>query len=71
MNPYRSVSDHLSSLVDRTDESEFGGVAGLTQPYPHEPSASESLRALYQSDTTDPTAEVHAGQQAPSPHGSH
>lgn len=54
MNPYRSADDHLSSLMDRMDESEFGGVAGLAQPYPHEPTASETLRALYQSDTTGP-----------------
>ncbi|MBM0259756.1 hypothetical protein [Micromonospora sp. 4G55] len=68
MNPYRSATDHLSSLVDRTDESEFGGVDGLTQPHPHEPTASETLRAIYQTDPTDHTAHVDTDQQAPSPH---
>ncbi|MEU2661203.1 hypothetical protein [Micromonospora sp. NPDC007220] len=71
MNPYQSATDHLNSLVDRTGESEFGGVAGLTQPYPHEPTASERLRAIYQTDTTDHTAHVDTDQQTPSPHGSY
>ncbi|WP_431905579.1 hypothetical protein [Micromonospora carbonacea] len=71
MNPYRAVTGHLSSLVDRTDESEFGGVGGLTQPYPHEPSASEKLHAIYQTDPTDPSAYVDTDQQAPSVHGSY
>ncbi|WP_328651320.1 hypothetical protein OG598_24970 [Micromonospora sp. NBC_00330] len=71
MNLYQSASDHLSSLVDRTDESEFGGVAGLMQPYPHEPTASETLRAIYQTETTDHTAHVDTDRQAPSSHGSY
>jgi hypothetical protein len=71
VNPYQSAIDHLNSLVDRTGESEFGGVGGLTQPYPHEPTASEQLRAIYQTNPADPTAYVDTDQQVSSPHGSY
>ncbi len=33
--------------------SEFGGVAGLIQPEPHVPSASERLHMIYAIDPTD------------------
>ncbi|MEH1098212.1 hypothetical protein [Micromonospora sp. CPCC 205561] len=71
MNPYQSATNHLNSLVDRTGGSEFGGVDGDPQPYPHEPTASERLRAIYQTDPIDHLAHVDTDQQAPSPHGSY
>lgn len=48
--------------------SEFGGVDMDPQPLPHDLTASETLRAMYQADDT---TDVQTGLQAPSPHGSY
>jgi hypothetical protein len=38
---------------DPNGGSEYGGVPGLVQPPPHEPTASEKLSALYAIEPTD------------------
>jgi hypothetical protein len=45
-----------SPLVSEEDPqygSEFGGVGGMIQPPPHEPTPSERLHQLYQVDPQD------------------
>jgi hypothetical protein len=68
VNPYQQAQDHLFDLTaDRRDGgSEFGGVGGDPQPYPHEPSPSETLHAMYGSD--NPGALIHTDEAAPSVH---
>jgi hypothetical protein len=46
-------SRDLVSTEDPATGSEFGGVAGLIQPPPHVPSASERLRMIYAIDPLD------------------
>jgi hypothetical protein len=46
-------SRDLVSTEDPDTGSEFGGVAGLIQPAPHVPTASERLRMVYAIDPTD------------------
>ncbi|GLI00680.1 hypothetical protein [Phytohabitans aurantiacus] len=51
----------------REGGSEFGGVPGEPQPYPHDLTGIEQLHTIYRSDTTDPDAiEIDTEQQAPS-----
>lgn len=51
------TSRSLVSEQDYKDGSEFGGVAGLIQPLPHTPNASERLSMIYAIDPTDSGAE--------------
>lgn len=46
-------SRDLVSTEDYRTGSEFGGVAGLIQPAPHVPNASERLHMLYAIDPMD------------------
>lgn len=57
--PVTSV-DKLANPISYDDPtaSEFGGVAGLVQPSPHTPTASERLSAIYAIDPTDDGTEV-------------
>lgn len=48
------TSRELVSEEDYRNGSEFGGVAGIIQPAPHVPDASERLRMIYAIDPTDP-----------------
>ncbi len=70
MNPHQQLNDYLLHLTEdkREGGSEFGGVGGDPQPYPHVPSLSETLHAMYGSDTTDPGALIHTDEAAPSLH---
>jgi hypothetical protein len=47
------MTDPLVSEHDPETGSEFGGVPGMIQPPPHEPTPSERLRQLYQISTQD------------------
>lgn len=38
--------------------SEFGGRPGLIQPSPHEPTQSETLMQIYQTEPVAPPAEI-------------
>jgi hypothetical protein len=51
-------SRSLISEEDYRDGSEFGGVAGVIQPAPHVPTASERLHMIYAIDPTDDGTEV-------------
>lgn len=51
------TSRSLLSDLGYADGSEFGGVAGLIQPAPHTPTASERLSMIYAIDPTDGGAE--------------
>ena len=57
---YQSAEDiRLERTRDlREGGSEFGGVGGTPQPYPHEMTASEKLHALYAMDTQDTTTQL-------------
>lgn len=48
--------DSLTNPLQYNDPSatEFGGVAGLTQPPPHVPTAYERLRQIHMIDPDDP-----------------
>lgn len=46
-------SRDLVSTEDYWTGSEFGGVAGLIQPAPHNPTASERLSQIYAIDPMD------------------
>lgn len=46
-------SRELVSQEDPNTGSEFGGVDGLIQPYPHVPTAGERLRMIYAIDPMD------------------
>jgi hypothetical protein len=46
-------SRDLVSTEDPNDGSEYGGVAGIVQPPPHVPSASERLSMIYAIDPDD------------------
>lgn len=46
-------SRNLVSDVDYRTGTEFGGVAGMIQPPPHVPTASERLRMTYAIDPMD------------------
>lgn len=50
--------DFLANDNDYRTGSEFGGVAGLVQPGPHTPTASERLSAIYAIDPTDAGGEA-------------
>lgn len=50
--------DILANDNDYRDGTEYGGVAGLVQPFPHQPTASERLSAIYAIDPTDSGAEA-------------
>lgn len=50
--------DFLANDNDYRTGSEYGGVAGLVQPAPHVPTASERLSAIYAIDPTDNGAEA-------------
>jgi hypothetical protein len=47
------TSRSLISETDYRDGSEFGGVDGLIQPAPHNPTASERLHMVYAIDPLD------------------
>lgn len=51
--PEEIHSKNLVSTADPDTGSEFGGVAGLIQPPPHNPSASERLSMIYAIDPMD------------------
>lgn len=51
--PPISSYDFLANPSDYRTGSEFGGVAGMVQPTPHVPTASERLHAVYAIDPTD------------------
>jgi hypothetical protein len=51
--PPISSRDILTNPNDPLTGSEFGGVAGLVQPSPHVPNASERLMQIYAIDPTD------------------
>jgi len=61
LDPRRTVREEpppidsrsLVSEEDYRDGSEFGGVGGLIQPPPHNPTASERLSMIYAIDPTD------------------
>lgn len=53
VTPGVTSRDLLENLNDYRDGSEYGGVAGLVQPAPHTPTASERLSAIYAIDPTD------------------
>lgn len=46
-------SKSLVSTEDTSLGSEFGGVGGLIQPPPHNPTGSERLSMIYAIDPTD------------------
>jgi hypothetical protein len=46
-------SRNLVSEEDYRNGSEFGGVGGLIQPAPHNPTASERLQMVYAIDPLD------------------
>lgn len=46
-------SRELVSDVNYREGSEYGGVAGLIQPPPHVPNATERLHMIYAIDPTD------------------
>lgn len=46
-------SRNLVSTENYRDGTEFGGVAGLIQPPPHTPTASERLHMIYAIDPED------------------
>lgn len=50
-------SETLVSEEDYRTGTEFGGVAGLIQPAPHVPTASERLHMIYAIDPSDPGTE--------------
>lgn len=51
--PLNINSQDLVSTEDPERGSEFGGVPGLIQPPPHNPSASERLSMIYAIDPLD------------------
>lgn len=51
--PLEIDSRDLVSIEDPDTGSEFGGVGGLIQPPPHNPSASERLSMIYAIDPLD------------------
>lgn len=50
--PFINSAD-LVSKEDYRDGSEFGGVGGLIQPPPHNPTGSERLSMIYNIDPMD------------------
>ena len=52
------LSEVIVSQEDYRTGSEFGGVAGLIQPPPHVPTASERLHMIYAIDPSDPGTEA-------------
>lgn len=54
IQPPPFTSRDLVSQEDYRDGSEFGGVGGLIQPKPHNPTASERLHMIYAIDPQDP-----------------
>ena len=59
--------DYLLWLTeqDRDGGSEFGGVPGTPQPYPHDLSASERLHLMYRGGPVDSdlvVPSIHEGQ---------
>jgi len=53
VTPGVTSRDLLANDNDYRDGTEYGGVAGLVQPAPHVPNASERLSAIYAIDPTD------------------
>lgn len=51
-------SRSLLSEEDYRDGSEYGGVGGLIQPLPHQPTSSERLSMIYAIDPTDDGTEA-------------
>lgn len=51
--PEEIHSKNLVSTEDTSRGSEFGGVGGLIQPPPHNPTASERLSMMYAIDPMD------------------
>jgi hypothetical protein len=51
--PEHINSHSLVSTDDPNTGSEFGGVAGIVQPPPHNPTASERLSMIYAIDPMD------------------
>lgn len=58
VSPPVTSRDILVNYNDYRDGSEYGGVAGLVQPLPHPPTASERLSAIYAIDPTDSGTEA-------------
>jgi hypothetical protein len=58
VSPPVTSRDILANTNDYRDGTEYGGVAGLVQPAPHVPTASERLSAIYAIDPTDSGAEA-------------
>jgi hypothetical protein len=58
VSPPVTSRDILTNLNDYRNGTEYGGVAGLVQPAPHVPTASERLSAIYAIDPTDSGTEV-------------
>lgn len=58
VTPPVTSRDILLNEEDYRTGSEYGGVAGLVQPAPHVPTASERLSAIYAIDPTDGGAEA-------------
>jgi hypothetical protein len=54
--PQYDTVDRLSNdlAYDDLSATEFGGVAGLVQPAPHVPTASERLMQIHSIDPDDP-----------------
>lgn len=65
IDPPPFTSRELVSEEDYRTGSEFGGVGGLIQPPPHNPTASERLHMLYAIDPTDPGDGSRPGSVAP------
>lgn len=51
--PLEIHSESLVSTEDPLDGSAFGGVGGVIQPPPHNPSGSERLSMIYAIDPMD------------------
>jgi hypothetical protein len=57
------TSRDLTNPLSYKDGSEFGGVAGMVQPAPHNPNAHERLWQVYAIDPTD--SGIEAGSVLP------
>lgn len=53
VRPPVTSRDLLANPNDYQTGSEFGGVAGVVQPVPHVPTATERLSSIYAIDPTD------------------
>ena len=51
----------MAKAKDPNRGTEYGGVAGLVQPAPHEPDAREKLMGIYDTDPADVTSQPTYG----------